>query len=247
MMRRLIILLMCVCAGALMAAAQDSSAKGVTVDVGESDTLVSIAERTGTTVDCLREANGLAADATLEGVTTLFVPDACAAAESTGDQGGGATTTTTTTPLSDQSYMVQSGDRLTKIAQKFGVTVQCIVDSNTITDPNLIYPGQVLLITTACQGGGGGATTTTSTAATTTVDPVRACRFDRNAGRSAPGNLYTVQSGDALDFIACDFNVDLTCLLAANPEITKRSQIAIGQVLVIDRACPIWKDATHPR
>jgi LysM repeat protein len=243
MLRRLIILLMCLFMGAAFAAAQETP--GVMVDVGESDTLVSIAERTGTTVDCLRTANGLAVDATLEGLSRLFVPDACAAVESAGDQGGGATTTTVT-PLSDQSYVVQSGDRLTKIAQQFGVTVQCIVDSNAIADPDLIYPGQVLLMTTACQGGGGGATTTTTTASATT-EPALACRFDHNAGRSAPGNLYTVQSGDLLDFIACDFNVDLTCLLASNPEITHRSRIAVGQVLVINRACPIWTDATRPR
>ena len=88
MLRRLIILLMCLFVGAAFAAAQETP--GVMVDVGESDTLVSIAERTGTTVDCLRTANGLAADATLEGLSRLFVPDACAAVESTGDQGGGA-------------------------------------------------------------------------------------------------------------------------------------------------------------
>lgn len=241
MIRRLIVLF-CICfLGTLFAAAQDAPADGVLVDVRESDTLVSIAERTGTQVDCLRAANGLLLSTSLEGRTTLFIPDNCAATESL-DQGGGEAAPTPAGVLADQSYVVQRGDRLAKIAETFGVTVQCIVDSNAIADSNLIYPGQVLLITVSCQGAGGGVN-----GEVTTTTAVRACRFDRNAGRSALGNLYTVQAGDTLDFIACDFNVDLACLLAANPAITNRGQIAIGQELVIDRTCAPWTDSTRPR
>lgn len=44
------------------------------------------------------------------------------------------------------SYTVVSGDCLSLIAQRYGVTVQAIVDANGIADPNLIYVGQVLEI-----------------------------------------------------------------------------------------------------
>lgn len=44
------------------------------------------------------------------------------------------------------TYTVQPGDTLFQIAQRFGTTVQSLVQANNITDPDLIYPGQVLTI-----------------------------------------------------------------------------------------------------
>ena len=41
---------------------------------------------------------------------------------------------------------MQPGDTLYRIAVKFGTTVSAIADANNITNPNLIYPGQVLVI-----------------------------------------------------------------------------------------------------
>lgn len=45
-------------------------------------------------------------------------------------------------------YTVQRGDTLSEIANTYGTTVQEIVDINNIANPNLIYPGQTLRITT---------------------------------------------------------------------------------------------------
>jgi 2',3'-cyclic-nucleotide 2'-phosphodiesterase (5'-nucleotidase family) len=49
-------------------------------------------------------------------------------------------------PAFATTYEVQSGDMLYRIAQKYGVTVQQIVDANDIKNPDLIYPGDKLLI-----------------------------------------------------------------------------------------------------
>jgi murein DD-endopeptidase MepM/ murein hydrolase activator NlpD len=43
-------------------------------------------------------------------------------------------------------YVVRSGDTLTSIARRFGTTVEAIMVANNLTDPNLIFVGQVLLI-----------------------------------------------------------------------------------------------------
>lgn len=44
------------------------------------------------------------------------------------------------------TYVVKSGDTLSGIAAKFGTTYQAIAAKNGISNPNVIYPGQVLKI-----------------------------------------------------------------------------------------------------
>jgi LysM repeat protein len=44
------------------------------------------------------------------------------------------------------TYVVQRGDILSRIAQRFGVTVSAIAFANNIANPSLIYAGQVLTI-----------------------------------------------------------------------------------------------------
>lgn len=43
-------------------------------------------------------------------------------------------------------YVVQLGDTLSSIAKKFGVSVNAIIDANSISNPNRIYVGQELAI-----------------------------------------------------------------------------------------------------
>lgn len=45
-----------------------------------------------------------------------------------------------------QEYTVQAGDTLGAIATQFGVTVEAIVEANSIADPNMILPGETLTI-----------------------------------------------------------------------------------------------------
>ena len=46
------------------------------------------------------------------------------------------------------TYIVQAGDTLNKIARRFNVTVQQIADANDLTNVNLIFVGQRLIIPT---------------------------------------------------------------------------------------------------
>jgi stage VI sporulation protein D len=45
-----------------------------------------------------------------------------------------------------RTYRVQSGDTLSSIAARFGVSVQALINANGITDPNSLSIGQVLVI-----------------------------------------------------------------------------------------------------
>jgi murein DD-endopeptidase MepM/ murein hydrolase activator NlpD len=53
------------------------------------------------------------------------------------------------------SHVVQAGDTMFSIARRYGTTVDVIVQTNGLNDPNLIYVGQVLVIPRAGPGGDG--------------------------------------------------------------------------------------------
>ena len=53
-----------------------------------------------------------------------------------------------TSSSSYQTYIVKSGDTLSGIGSKFGISYQKIAADNNISNPNLIHPGQVLKIYT---------------------------------------------------------------------------------------------------
>lgn len=49
-------------------------------------------------------------------------------------------------PPQQRIYIVRSGDSVWIIAQKFGVSMESIIAANNLQNPNLIYPGQKLII-----------------------------------------------------------------------------------------------------
>ena len=115
----------------------------------------------------------------------------------------------------DSTYVVKSGETLSQIARRFGVTVQAIVTANGLTNPNLIWAGQNLIIP---------APGTIPSAPATTVP----------AGSFTVQTTYRVQSGDSLYKISRQFGVSLTALMAAN-QLTNYI-IFVGQTLNIPAA-----------
>ena len=63
-------------------------------------------------------------------------------------------------PAGEQSYTVQKGDTLASIGRKFGVSWKKIQEVNQLANPNMIRPGQKIMIpaggSAAPKGGGGG-------------------------------------------------------------------------------------------
>ena len=60
------------------------------------------------------------------------------------------------TPPPQTTYVVQRGDWLSLIAQRFGVSLYALIQANNIRNPNWIFPGQVLVIPSNGYGGGYG-------------------------------------------------------------------------------------------
>ncbi|AUB52045.1 1,4-beta-N-acetylmuramidase [Enterococcus mundtii] len=101
--------------------AQQPSTTTHIVQYGE--TLSSIATQYGTTYQALASLNGLSNPNMIYAGQVLKV--------------SGAVSTTRT-------YTVQYGDNLSSIATKLGTTYQSLAQQNGLSNPNLIYPGQVL-------------------------------------------------------------------------------------------------------
>lgn len=98
--------------------------------VEPGDTLSEIAAAYGTDVATLRELNGISGNLIRVG-QQLIVSGNAAARPGTG---------------SGQSYTVQPGDNLSRIAQRFGVSMEAILRANAIANPRLVVVGQVLRI-----------------------------------------------------------------------------------------------------
>ena len=115
-----------------------------TYTVKKGDTLWDIAINNGTTVDQLMHDNNL--------TSSLIFP---------GDKLTYNTTVNQVAQAKQEGYYsVVLGDTLGKISSKFGVSVDELVKLNNISNPNLIYVGEVLKIDAA-------AATKTQTTATT--------------------------------------------------------------------------------
>lgn len=77
-------------------------------------------------------------------VTATPLPPADPAGE---DEGASeAAPTATPDPATQQIYTIQAGDSLSAVADRFSVTVDAIMKANELTDPNVVYIGQRLVI-----------------------------------------------------------------------------------------------------
>ncbi|RKQ34324.1 LysM peptidoglycan-binding domain-containing protein [Oceanobacillus halophilus] len=160
--------------------------KSTSYQVVSGDTLYKIATENGTTVDAIKQANGLTSN-NLQVGQTLTIPT------------GG---TTTPVQSKSKSYQVVRGDTLYKIATENGTTVDSIKQANGLTSNNLQI-GQTLTIPT------GGTTT-----------PVQ-----------SKSTSYQVVPGDTLYKIATQNGTTVYAIKQANGLTTNNLQV--GQMLTI--------------
>jgi phospholipase C/LysM repeat protein len=107
--------------------------------VQPGDTLSEIAERFGTTVEDMAQANSIEDPNLIVAGQTLHVPIELPANLP-------STSGPSPTDLAQGGYLVQPGDTLSAIAERFGTSAEAIAQTSNIENPNLIFVGQVLYV-----------------------------------------------------------------------------------------------------
>jgi LysM repeat protein len=171
----------------------------VTHTVVFGDTVGALAQRYNSNVTAIIETNELDADASIQVGQVLVIP---VRAVPTATQ---PPVTPTTLPINTIGYVVQFGDSLAGIAQRYGTTVEMLAQLNGIVNVNNLRAGQRLIV------------------------PVNGA-----VATAAPpsGERYTVQLGDSLYTIALKYGVSIRDIVRVN-NIRNINLILPGQVLVI--------------
>ncbi|MCU1514890.1 MAG: LysM peptidoglycan-binding protein [Microbacteriaceae bacterium] len=136
-----------------IAAAPAPAADASKYTIVSGDTLGRIASRFGVTLQTLLSVNGLGQSSIIYPGQSVTVPGA--AMQST----SAVTPSASSAPTATSRYTIQSGDTVGKIASKFGVSPQALLDANGLGWSSIIYSGRSIVIP-------GGGTETTSLAST---------------------------------------------------------------------------------
>lgn len=185
----------------------DSSNGYYTVQSG--DTLSGIALKFSTTSSKLAQLNSISNPNLIYVGQRLLVNQS---SNSNSSSSGQSSSTTTNTEASAASYTVKSGDTLSGIASQYNTTVNQIVSLNQLSNPNLIYVGQVLKLKNS-QTTNLSSSSSSSTAATT-------------------ADTYTVKAGDTLSAIASRYSTSSSTLASLN-SLSNPNLIYVGQVLKV--------------
>lgn len=118
-------------------------------------------------------------------------------------------TSTTASPSSTTTYTVKSGDTLSEIASKYGVSYKTLMEWNELSSTR-IQIGQKLAVK--------GSTTSTTNSVVT-------------SSGSKNTSTYTVKSGDSLSEIASKYGISYKTLMEWNS--LSSTQLQIGQKLVV--------------
>ena len=129
----------------------------------------------------------------------------------------------TPTPVPPRSHDVQEGETVSDIADLYDVTVDDILALNPDVEPELIRPGQVLLVPAS---------------ASAPADVLEASGGADQTSASSGFVVHVVRAGETLSAIAEEYDVSVSIIRAANNLAEDDETIRPDQSLVIPRNTP---------
>jgi LysM repeat protein len=195
-------------------------AKTTIYTVQAGDSLSKIAHIYGVTVKSLKAINDLSSDTLIIG-QKLTIPESTAKDFSASDSAKNRRELD-----NDGKYTVKAGDNLTLIAKHFGIKQTVLQEANNMDNPNKLRVGQKLIIP--------GTTTITSDKAsgvkigkdnTPGLSP-------QHTPKTSSKDLYVIKSGDTIDKIAHDLEVEKADLIKLN-NLGNNSSLQEGKKLLI--------------
>ena len=187
------------------------SAAPATYRVSEGDTVSSIAGRFGLSTASVLALNGLGWKSTIFPGQQLRLG------------GAGGSTAPSSSSGDVTRYTIVSGDTISAVAKKFGVSTAAVLSANGLSATSLIYPGQRVTVPSSHGA-------TISVAAASSVSPI--------VSTSKSPKSYVIATGDTVSSIAARFGVPATAILEANG-LGATSMIYAGRTISIPRASEI--------
>ena len=133
---------------------------------------------------------------------------------------------------SGNTYTVQAGDNLIKIARKFGVKVNDLCEVNGISRSQILKVGQVLQIPGEKGGSAPSETVATKEVNASISSVVQPVSTQQTAAPAATGTQnYTVQAGDSYWKLARRFNSSVEELMSLNG--TSSDKLKIGLTIIV--------------
>lgn len=169
---------------------QQCSPGSFSYTIRPGDTFFILAQRFNTTVDAIRRLNPNVDPNNLQIGQRICIPG-----------------TASTQCPNGFFYTIRAGDTLYLLSQRFGVSVQAIINANPGINPNNLQIGQRICIPGALP------------------PPLPPC---------PNGFYYTIVPGDTLFLLAQRFNVTVQAIMMANPGIDPNN-LRVGQIICIPR------------
>ena len=206
-------------------AATTKAAVPTNYTVRQGDTVSGIAARFGLSAQEVLVRNGLGWNTIIHPGQTLHLASTPAVTTARTTTTAGSTSGSGS---STSSYHVKSGDTVSGIASRVGVSTTALLSANKLSQRSVIYPGQTLRVPHGSSGGG-------------SVSTVAASSGSSGSSKSS----VKISSGDTIGSIAASHHVSVAALLSANG-LTYTSTIYAGKTLVIPSSSSAAATAAAP-
>ena len=201
-------------ARAVAAASTSSNPTVTTYTVQAGDTVAAIAVRHGLSTASVLALNGLGWKSLIfPGQVLKLAPGARVAPAATAQEGG--------------RYTIVQGDTLSRVAARFGISVESLLTANGLSWSSIVYPGQSIAIPPAPPPAAAETEPAIENVSSVTAAPAAAPAAPAN-----PATTHTIQSGETISSIAARYGVSTQAVLTANG-LSATSIIYPGGVLRI--------------